>query len=208
MENIQNKVEEPENLTPEAKEAEEQALKVVDQAELRSQLIEKYGLDEEFNSELIDNLVKDKLEEQKKFSTAIKQKRSWREKAQEKAKTEVKPEVRPEKPVGDYVTKEELVERDIEALNLSDELKLEVKKYSKINGVSINEAAKSSYITFLKGKEEEKAKIDEASISGKRITQSKKDFSTMTPKDFDRSTPEGRKEWEDWKQWNKSQQTG
>lgn len=204
MEEIQKKEEELiETLTPEAKEAEEKALKTVDQNELRSQLIEKYQLDEETQSDLIDNLVKDKLEEHKKFSTAIKQKRSWREKAQ--IKSEVKSEVKVEIPVGNFVTKEELEQRDIDSLDLSDELKLEVKKYSKINGISIKESVKSPYITYLKSKEEEKDKIDKASIGDKKISKSKKDFSSMTPDDFDRSTPEGRKEWEEWKQWNKSQ---
>lgn len=204
MENIQKQEEEPiENLTSEAKEAEEQALKETPQTELRSQVIEKYGLDEENQSELIDKLVADKVEEKKKFSTVIKQKIGWRNKANKPPEPEVKPEVKP--PVGEYVTKEELEKRDLDSLELSDELKSETKKYAKMNGVSVKEAAKSSYVLFLKEKEELKAKSEEASIGNKRVSQSKKDFSEKTPDDFDRSTPEGRKEWDEYKSWLKTQ---
>jgi hypothetical protein len=202
MENIQNKDEELiENLTPEAKEAEEKALKETPQEELRSQIIERYGLDEETQSEFIDTLVKDKIEEQKRFSTAIKQKISWREKASKKpVETPKKDDAVPQ---GNYVTKEELEQRDLDSLDISDELKPEIKKYATLNKVSIKEAMKSDYISFLKEKHELKAKNEEASIGNKSVTQSKKDLSSKTPSDFDRSTPEGRKEWEEWKKWNK-----
>jgi len=201
MENIQNKDEELiENLTPEAKEAEEKALKETPQEELRSQIIERYGLDEETQSEFIDTLVKDKIEEQKRFSTAIKQKISWREKALKvvEPKKDVQPIIQ-----GNFVTKEELEQRDLDSLDISDELKPEIKKYATLNKVSIKEAMKSDYISFLKEKHELKAKNEEASIGNKSVTQSKKDLSSKTPSDFDRSTPEGRKEWEEWKKWNK-----
>ena len=204
MENIQNKDEELiETLTPEAKEAEEKALKETPQDELRTQLIDKYGLDEETQSEFIDTLVKDKIEEQKRFSTAIKQKISWREKANKKPVEILKKDDTVIQ--GNFVTKEELEQRDLDSLDISDELKPEIKKYATLNKVSIKEALKSDYIVFLKEKIDLKAKNDEAGIGSKSVNQSKKDLSSKTPADFDRSTPEGRAEWEDWKKWNKSQ---
>jgi len=199
MSDAQNQVEEPKD--PEAIKAEETALKEVPQSELRSQVIEKYGLDEELNSDLIDSLVKDKVEEQKKLQTAIKQKISWREKANKPVE---KPVVPPSN-TGNFVTKEELEQRDIDSLELSDELKTEVKRYAKINNVSIKEATGSSYISFLKEKEVLKAKNEEASIGNKRVSQARKDFSEKSPNDFDRSTPEGRKEWDEYKTWLKTQ---
>lgn len=207
MSEAQNQVQEPiENLDAEAIKAEETALKGVDQSEVRKSVIEKYGLDEDANADLIEALTKDKLEEQKKFSTVIKQKRSWREKANEKANS-VQPVVKQEvtSNTGNFVTKEELEQRDIDSLELSDELKTEVKRYAKLNSVSIKEASSSSYISFLKEKEVAKAKNEEASIGNKRVSQTKKDFSEKSPNDFDRSTPEGRKEWDEYKAWLKTQ---
>jgi hypothetical protein len=205
MSEAQNQVQEPiENLDAEAIKAEETALKGVDQSEVRKSIIEKYGLDEDANADLIEALTKDKLEEQKKFSTVIKQKRSWREKANNpEVKTEIKQVVTP--PVGQYVTKEELEQRDIDSLAISDELKVEVKRYAKLNNVSIKVAESSPYISFLKEKEVAKAKTEEASIGNKRVSQAKKDFSEKSPADFDRSTPEGRKEWDEYKAWLKTQ---
>ena len=78
MEEIQNKVEQD----PNEKLAEEEALKEVPEDTIRSEVIEKYGLTEDDNSELIDKLVGDTKEEQKKLSTAIRQKIDWRTKAQ------------------------------------------------------------------------------------------------------------------------------
>ena len=205
MENIQKQDEELiETLTPEAKEAEETALKEIPQDELRSQLIEKYELDEETQSEFIDTLVKDKLEEQKRFSTAIKQKINWRKKATEKP-TEPEKKDNVVLPQGNFVTKEELEQRDLDSLDISEELKPEIKKYATLNKVSLKEALKSDYISFLKEKHELKAKNEEAGLGNKSVIQSKKDLSSKTPADFDRSTPEGRAEWEEWKKWNKSQ---
>ena len=103
------------------------------------------------------------------------------------------------------MTKEELEQREVDALDLSDELKSEVTKYAKLNKVSIKEAAKSNYITFLKDEADKKAKSEEASISSTRKTPAKKDYSDMSPKDFDPSTEEGRKEWGAYKNWLKTQ---
>ena len=82
MSDAQNQVQEPiENLDASAIQAEEQILQGASEAEIRAQVIDKHGLDELEHPELIDSLVADKLEEQKRLSTAIKQKRKWREKA-------------------------------------------------------------------------------------------------------------------------------
>jgi len=71
--------------------------------------------------------------------------------------------------------------------------------------VTIREAAKSDYITYLKEKSDKAAKTEAAAISTTRKTQATKDYSDTSPNDFDRSTPEGRKEWESYKAWLKTQ---
>ncbi|MFA6475730.1 MAG: hypothetical protein WCV88_06115 [Patescibacteria group bacterium] len=208
MDNVQEKVEELENPTPEAIQAEEKALTPEAEEKVRSQVIEKYGLDPDLQADLIDSLVKDKVEEHKRFSTAVKQKRSWREKAlkQPEVKTEVKTEV---KAVDDSLISqkvaEQLDQRDLESLELSDEIKSEIKNYAKLNNISVKVAAQSDYIGFLKTKAAEKAKVEGAGIGGVRKTQPTKDFSDKTPNDFDLSTEDGRKEWEEYKRWQKSQ---
>ena len=85
-----------------------------------------------------------------------------------------------------------LEKRDLDALDLSDELRKEVSTYAKVQGVSVKKALNSEYISFLKDKEDKKEKIDNASLGSKRRASSKKDYSEMKPSDFDLKTPEGK----------------
>jgi hypothetical protein len=66
MENIQNT-----EATPQ-EELELQKIPVLD--EVKASLIEKFGLDEELDSELLNKLTEHELESRKSMSTAIKQK--------------------------------------------------------------------------------------------------------------------------------------
>ena len=77
-----------------------------------------------------------------------------------------------------------LEERDLDSLELSDELKSETKAYAKAKGISIRAAAKSEFIEFLKDKEVAKAREQEASASTKGTGKTaKRDFSKLTPED-------------------------
>lgn len=214
MENIQPQVEEPiENLTPEVKQAEEAALKVPTADEIRAKVIADYGLDEVENEDLVKKLVADKLEDQKRLSTAIGQKIKYRTKLTTKpADDGGKPkEEKPtpqsqETPDVTKIVQEQLDQRDLDSLELSPELKKEVKNYAKLNNISIKDATKSPYIAFLKKQEDDKNAIEEAAISEKqRKTPTTKDFSKMNPSDFDLSTKEGREEWDKYKAWLKTQ---
>ena len=80
MGDTQKKEEIPAPSSEELKE-EEEALKESKDEEIRSQIVEKYGLDEDLNGETIDKLVEDFKEQRKIFGKAIRQKRDWREKA-------------------------------------------------------------------------------------------------------------------------------
>ena len=53
-----------------------------------------------------------------------------------------------------------LEKRELEDLELGDELKREVQNYAKLNGVSIKKALSSDYISFLKEKEEKISKVN------------------------------------------------
>jgi len=203
MENIQNKGEQD----PKEKLAEEEALKDVTEEDIRSQTIEKYGLSEDDNSELIDKLVNDTKEEQKKLSTAIRQKIDWRTKAQtpKEEKTEVKPQEPAEKPKQllekdiDKRVDERFEERDLASMDLSDELKSEVKAYAKAKKISYRKAVKSEYFNFIKGKEDERTKAEEASTSSKGGTiKAKRDFGKLSGSEITNLDDDGFKEYKEW----------
>lgn len=190
---------------------EEEALKDTPEAELKKEILSKFGLNEEEHAEMIAKLLADKMEERKKLGTAIKQKRNWREKfnsVKPEEKKEVKTETKTELSQTDIdalVEKklaEKLDSREIDSTELTDALKTEVKNYATLNKVSIKEALKSDYIQFQINKAKEAAEIDDASISNKHDkTKSNKNFKDMTPDDFDVSTEEGRKDWNAYKKY-------
>ena len=189
---------------PEEDLVDEEDLKEKGENEIRQQIIDKYGLDEFENIDLIDQLVEDHMEVKKKLSTAIKQKRNWREKAQKIVPpTEGKIEENPPSDI-ERLIDERFDQRELDISDLSDELKKEVQAYAKVQGIRIKDALNSEYIGFLKGKEEQKKKEEEASTSFKRKSQAGRDFSKMSPEDFDLTTEEGQKGFEEYKKWLKT----
>ena len=198
--------------TPEELKQEEEALKESNEDEVRSQVIEKYGLDEVDNEDLIENLTKDTLEQRKAFGKVIQQKRTWREKAGE-AKPPVEPTVPTEEPeapeTATALTSEQVSEqvtatlekRDLDALEFSDELKEEVKDYAKLKGISVKKALDSKYIKHELAVEKGEEIADEASIGSGTRKPTTKVFSE--PGIFDHSTEKGRKDFEKWEQEQK-----
>ena len=92
--------------------------------------------------------------------------------------------------------------RELETLDLSDELKKEVRVYAQLNKVSIRKAFDSDYIQFKKNKSDEEAKVEAASLGHtKRGAPSKKDYSQKNPSDFDMTTKEGREEFHEWEKY-------
>jgi hypothetical protein len=207
MENIQNEGSQDlkENL------AEEQELLKEPEADtIKSSVIEKYGLNEEVDGDLIAKLTEEEVSHRKSLATAIKQKISWRTKANtplEEKKIEEKPQpLSVASPVFDdkiidQKLNEKLEERELESLEISDELKKELKTYAKAANLTIKQAQSSDYFKYLKDKEEAKRKSEEASIGGKRRVITQNNFSSVKPNDFDLSTEEGRKEYENFKKW-------
>ena len=186
--------------------SEEEALKSTPEDELRSQVIEKYGLDPDANSELVDSIVTDKLEEQKKLSTAIRQKQTWRTKAQGTVPPVVSPVVEPTKPDDMVKTVESVLEkRELEDLEMSDELKKEVQDHARLKGISIKAALKTPYISFLKEQADKQERIEDASLGHKGRASTKKDYSDMKANDFDLTTPEGKAEFTKWEDYARKQ---
>lgn len=202
MENIQEK-----GVDPDEKQQEEELLKETPSDELKQSIIEKYGLDEMADEELINKLIEGETKSRKTLSTAIKQKRSWREKAE--ARTEQKPEEKPQpQPKEDDIQKiidQKFEERELLSLDISDELKQEIKTYAKAGGLTIKQVLQSDYFKFLKIEEEKRQKVEEAAIGGKRRAPIRQEFKAGETPEVDMSTEEGRKTWAGYKQWLKSQ---
>ena len=207
MENIQNQEAE----LKENQQEEQELLKEPEADEIKSSVVEKYGLDEDADSDLIAKLTEGEISHRKSLATAIKQKINWRTKAntpKEEKKAEDKPQpvslpVFDEKII-DQKLNEKLEERELQSLDVSDELKAELKTYAKAGNLTVKQAQNSDYFKYLKEKEEAKRKSEEASIGGKRRAITQNNFSSVKPNDFDLSTEEGRKEYEEYKNWRKN----
>jgi hypothetical protein len=185
---------------------EEDALKETDSDEARNNIIKDFELDEDIDTDLIDKLVERDNQGQKKLKTAIRQKIDWRTKAKT-TQTEVKSELKTEQKEDDIEVRIEakFKERELSSLDLDSELKKEVEEYAKLKGTSINDALNSPYIQFMKEEKAKDVKNDNASIGGKRRTQTTKDYSDIKPTDFDLTTEEGRNEFAEYEKHIKSQ---
>lgn len=181
---------------------------------LREKLAEQLGLDPNEQSELLDNVVKLKQEDNKRLSKAIEQKRKYREKlfSTEKTETKSQPSTK-ETPDVDALFEQKFNERmakiDLENLDLPDELKTEVQKVAKYEGISIREAAKSTYILHKKQEYEQAERIKNATPTRKGGSRYIVDpTKPPTSDDLKLETEEGRKEWAARKEaWKKAQKS-
>lgn len=194
-------------VTPEEQNAEKEATIEVTEDELRSKVAEEFGLNPETDTEMLDKLVEREKSHHEKLSSAIKQKINWRNKATSKNPDDGKGNnsVKETPEVGKLVQTEVsriLEERDLESLELSDDLKAEVKDLAKLKGISVREAAKHPYILSRKEEIEREEKIKNA--TPKRSAQggyvpSIDPSKPLNPADFDLNTEEGRKAWNEAK---------
>lgn len=205
MENFENLANSPSEPTEEEKKEEAEALKEAKDDEIRNKVITDYGLDEDIDAELIEKIVKTTSEHKKALSTAIRQKIDWRAKVpkeEPKKKDEIKA-LTPEEL--DARLDERDRKREIDAIEVSDELKKEIASYAKLHGLSVKKTFESEYIQFLKKKEDDKKQEEEASVGGISGTRAIKDLSKITTprKAFDLSTKEGQERYEEWKKINR-----
>ncbi len=204
MENIQK-----ENIvSPDEAKAEQEALAVAQEDEIKNQVIEDYSLDPDEDFDLIDNLVLKEMANRKKLSDVIGQKIKWREKATAN-KTDKGTESKNDEvsKAVDIETKvrEQFEQRDLEELDYPDELKAEIKLLAKIQGVSVRKAAQDPYILFKKEKYDEEQRAEEATVSPKTKGRQVK-FDSQTLPEVDMSTPEGRKTWEEYQEFLSKQE--
>lgn len=187
--------------TAEELEEEENALKDSKEDEIRNSIIEKYELDEEDNADLIEKLTEDIIAQRKSFGKVVSQKRALREKLLSAKSDDKKKEDKDVDPIleAKKIVEEQFMQRDLEELEYSDDIKEEIKKLASMKGLSISKASKDPYIEYLKAQEETQKKIEKATISRSNkgssyvVTDPDK---PLNPSDFDLSSEEGREAWD------------
>jgi hypothetical protein len=198
--------EELEELSPEEKAEEEAGLKEAKDEELKASVAEKFGIDGDLEPELLAKLVENEKSHREKLSKTIKQKISWREKVKPSKKIDSKKPIvkndKTEVPDIDKLLEEKLearlAERDLKDLNLPESIENEVKELSKIRGISIGEAAKLPYIVARREEIEREKRIEDGTLKRNNKGTYKNSFDPSKPlnyADFDLSSEEGRKEW-------------
>ena len=187
-----------ENIDSPNDETDEQELETTPDEELEGDSEEMIALKQK-NRQLFERAKKAEGFEKQEDGTWFKKPKP------EPKKPEVKPT--PQREVNPDVksTVQEILEqRDLEAFEVSDTLKKEIQTYAKLQGISVKKAEQSEYIQFLKGKEDQQAKLENANLPKGRKGTAKVDYSQKKATDFDLTTPEGRQGFKDYKEWLKS----
>ncbi len=121
----------------------------------------------------------------------------------EKPKEQPVQQQKPQEVDVDKLLDEKLNERDLSSMDLSDNLKSEVRAYAKVKNIHYRDAEKSEYISFLKQKEAEKITADEASATSKGTTiKAKRDFANLSEEDIKNLDDDS---FKGYKSWLKSQ---
>jgi hypothetical protein len=177
--------------------AEKGYLAEVKEEEVRASVISEYGFDEENDKERIDKLVAKEIGYKKTLSTAIGQKVNYRSKLGEFTKNPPKPAEQGDvsKQINAALEKERL-----EDMPYDDKIKSVIKKVAEINGVSVRNATSDPYVAALIEKYKKDKDAEDAAL-GRKNNDGKggNNESIDSMPDFDMSTLEGRKKYDDWK---------
>lgn len=176
--------EEPKEQVASEPESEEEEKSYQTPEEIKAEIIEKHGLDEEADGELIGSLLKDKLHDRKGFNQLFKKAKTLEEKVEafkkpeepEKAKEEVAPPKSTDVDL-DKKLDEVLNKRDLDSLDVSDDTKKAIEFVMNRDGCSAKKAQEDGVVKYHLQQDEEKAKTDEASISTSPKGQATTDFS-------------------------------
>jgi hypothetical protein len=210
MDNVQNTGELAAPTAEELKQEDEVLQDTPQQEKVRASVIEKYGLDEGTQADLIEKLTADTLEQHQKFGKVVKQKRAWREKASAAKPAEPKP-AQPAAPAAqpdvNAIINERLEQEYLEDLDIPEDLKPEVQKLAKMQGISVRKAAKDPYIVHRIQDIAQQERADKAAIN-RTNKGSKVSFDVNNPPKVDMSTEEGRKQWDEYTKYLQSQEQG
>lgn len=188
-------------VTPEEQNAEKEWTKEVTDEELREKVVADFGLDPEESEDLINKLVEREKDHHTKLSGAIKQKINWRTKAASTQTSEKKDGTFKEEDISKLVD-QKLAERELDSLELSDDLKDEIKTLAKSKDISIRDASKLPYIQYRIAEVEKEKRLQDG--TPKRTSAGGKTISIDPSKplnstDYDLSSEEGRKAWNEAK---------
>ena len=195
----------------EEKKLEEEAQQEVGDEEIRAKVAEDLGLDpeDEDSTELLDKIVEREKSHHEKLSGAIKQKISYREKYQKASEEPKGTPGKGETPnedgepdldkLVDQKLNERLEARELDSLDLSDEIKEEVRELSKLKGISVREAAKHPYILSRVEEAEKEERIKKATPKRSKgsYTPSYDPAKPLNPEDFDFDSEDGIKAWQE-----------
>ena len=189
-----------EGLAPEDIKDEEEALKEVSEDEVRQQIMSEFGLDELEHADIIDKAVERELSHLKTKASLTRQKANWRSKALDKDKKppETTKSINPDEieSKARQAAREELENEFLDSMDVPDDLKTEIKKLAKLEGIPVRKAATDPYILHKREKYEQEKKVQEAAISRNNKTAAQTSFDPDKPPkldpNIDVNTPEGK----------------
>jgi hypothetical protein len=196
--------------TPEELQVEQESLAVVQDDVLRSRVIDSLGLeDNEQYADLINKAVEREKSYQQKLSSAIGAKIKWREEASKLKQPSNQTQTQTKSPLDaddlrkqqETIVAERFNEEFLEDLEYSDNLKAEIRKITKLNGVSAKAATKDSYIQFLMDKETAERRTLEAAKNGSGERNGTNNEGEMPSRFNDPSymaTEAGQKDYDEW----------
>lgn len=200
-------MEEKDFIVPEDEaKAESQALAEAKAEEVRKEVASALGLtDDDANKPVLDKAVERELSHRKNLSTAIGQKRTWRDKA--KAVVTAKPpsdqnkQFDPEafRKQTEADVKEQLTQRDLDEMSYPDDIKAEIKSWAQYKGISVRAAEKAAHITQMIEQAVKDKRIDESTVTRTRRTTAAPAQDGGKAPNFDMSTEAGRKAFDEWK---------
>lgn len=183
--------------------AEKEIESGVTDEQLKTKIVEEFGLNPDTDTEMIEKLVEREKTHHKKLSDTIRQKISWREKATSNKPSDDKTKggTLKEEDIANLVD-QRIAERELNALELPDDLKAEIKDLAKLKNITVAEASRLPYIKtrIEEVKTEERIKNGtpkRTNANGKTILIDAS--KPLNPDDYDLSTEEGRKSWNDAK---------
>ncbi len=190
-------------VSPEEQTAEEEALKEVEENEIKGKIIEDLNLDEDSDEALIDRLVKREISQRGKLSEAIRQKINWRKKVQgdnpENNQTPNDPATPPKMTDEEARVRAILDQERLEEMNVSDEIKDEIRNIAKLKNLPVKKVVDDPYIQYRIKESEAAAKVQEAGISGTKKGIPIGDGKVVEAPQFDYTTKEGRQKAREWR---------
>lgn len=199
-------------VTPEEQKAEEEATKEVNFDDLREKVAEDLGIDpdDEDQQELLERVVEREKANHERFVGVLKQKISWREKANAaSAKPKENPKDGKSVNVKNLEDIDKIVEERIEArlqarelmaLGLPEEIEAEVKDLANLKGISVREASELPYIKDQRERYERQQRLQQAAPRrSKKGVAASVDFDItkpLNPEDF--RTSDGNLDVEAW----------